>query len=230
MSALAYAFVLAISVGIPVLSTLVIGFKYRSMFKAFGIGVLTFTLFQVLTRIPLIQYVLSPNADFVYFSQANYYLYVLFLSISAGLFEELGRYLMMKRFIKEMTLNQALAFGLGHGGIEALLLIGIPFLLNPDLMQYGPSLAYAGLERISALMLHLLFSVLVYQSLQVKSKHKLFLSITLHTLVNFVAIVLLSLTGLTWFVELMLLLVALGGLTYIYRQRNLTHEEIIPTL
>lgn len=230
MSELAYGFVLSVSVGIPILSALYIGFKQQNYFKAFMIGVLTFTLFQVLTRIPLIQYGLSPWADFIYFAQKYYLLYVLFLSLSAGLFEEFGRLFMMKRFLKDMNLTQALVFGLGHGGIEALLLVGIPFATHPELISYGPTLAYAGLERISALLLHLLFSVLVYQSIQAKTKHLLMVSIILHTLVNFGAIALMMLIESTLWVEVVLMVLAIAGLVYIMRQRRSSYEKIHPVL
>ena len=48
----------------------------------------------------------------------------------AALFEETGRYVAMRRFVKPLDFDNAFMYGVGHGGIEAMILIGISMLSN----------------------------------------------------------------------------------------------------
>ena len=51
-------------------------------------------------------------------------------SLMAALFEETGRYVAMRRFVKPLDFDNAFMYGVGHGGIEAMILIGISMLSN----------------------------------------------------------------------------------------------------
>ena len=72
-----------------------------------------------------------------------------------------------------MDIKKALAFGLGHGGIEAILFVGIALVLTNPMLIDSQQLLMSGLERFSAIIFHLGFSVLVYQMI-FKSSNKLF--------------------------------------------------------
>ena len=50
--------------------------------------------------------------------------------LMAALFEETGRYVAMRRFVKPLDFDNAFMYGVGHGGIEAMILIGISMLSN----------------------------------------------------------------------------------------------------
>ena len=52
-------------------------------------------------------------------------------SFTAGLFEETGRLVVMLLLLKAFhRLADGLAFGLGHGGLEAMLLVGLTYVSN----------------------------------------------------------------------------------------------------
>lgn len=52
----------------------------------------------------------------------NIWLYALYGGLTAGLFEETGRYISMKLFMKKaLTKQNSLIFGVGHGGAEAII-------------------------------------------------------------------------------------------------------------
>ena len=57
-------------------------------------------------------------------------LYALYGGLMAALFEETGRYVAMRRFVKPLDFDNAFMYGVGHGGIEAMILIGISMLSN----------------------------------------------------------------------------------------------------
>ena len=52
------------------------------------------------------------------------------LAFTAGLFELTGRYAVARCLKKNLTYRRALAAGLGHGGIEAILITGLAYLSN----------------------------------------------------------------------------------------------------
>ena len=62
----------------------------------------------------------------------NTLLYALYGGLMAGLFEETGRFLAFKTVLKSRLDNDrnALMYGAGHGGVEAMLLLGLAYLSN----------------------------------------------------------------------------------------------------
>ena len=62
--------------------------------------------------------------------QGNILYYALYGGLMAGLFEETGRFLAMKFLLKKVpsTPKAGVAYGLGHGGAEMLLLFGISMI------------------------------------------------------------------------------------------------------
>lgn len=111
---------------IPIVAFIVVRRKSKGIFGALIAGAFAFVIPQILIRIPIMQYVL-PNMDwYVNLPENNVFLYALFLGFTAGLFETTGRYLTLKLLIKEKTSYYAgLSHGIGHGGIEAILIVGI---------------------------------------------------------------------------------------------------------
>jgi uncharacterized membrane protein YhfC len=96
-----------------------VGWRY------FGYGALIFLLFQLLTRVPLVQLIQSQLAPQLQASRGLLLGWLAILSLTAGLFEEIGRYVgyrwLMKR--EEKTWNKAIMYGLGHGGLESMLFV-----------------------------------------------------------------------------------------------------------
>jgi len=106
--------------------------RFAVRWKYFGFGALIFFLFQIISRIPLttaIQVVLTPQLKT---SPILLYLWLGILAVTVGLFEEVGRYVgyhwLMRR--EEKTWNKAVMYGLGHGGLKSILLVGGSTLLS----------------------------------------------------------------------------------------------------
>ena len=136
------------------------------------------------------------------------WMYGIYGCLAAGVFEETGR-LVGLRFLckKDSSLATGLGYGIGHGGIEAILLAGVSNIVNLVLMlqinsgaltagQLGglyekiatiPSDMYwaSGIERVSAILVHISLSVLIYLVVTKRLPFVFyFVSIVLHALVN----------------------------------------------
>lgn len=199
------------------------------------LGAATFIAFQMLTRIPLLQLFLPHFIEYTLFQFTQPLLYLLFLSLTAGLFEEIGRYLVMRRWLKDAPVSHAIAFGIGHGGIEAILLVGINLLaiaLTGAVPIAGNDLMFlsAGAERVIAMIFHICLSVMVWRSLK-QGKGWLILAILLHTLFNLLAGILAMNQVPVLVIELTLGLVTLLLLTFTVwsrrrdRVREVHHES-----
>ena len=156
----------------PIGTGIWIAVKHRKYTRALLFGVLTFTVFQVLLRIPLLQFVL-PNMNWFLIMTAIMPMFTAaFYGITASLFEELGRYLVMKLSLKNHTsFFDGLAFGIGHGGIEAVLLVGVNALIllfYPSSVVSSLSMFAGGMERIFAMTCHIAWSVMVMKSVREK--------------------------------------------------------------
>ena len=93
-------------------------------------GALAFYVSQMLIRIPLLQFGL-PFLQKQGIEITGGFLYLLALSLSAGLFEETARVGAFRLLIRERrTWASGVAFGIGHGGIEAMLLTGMTNVNN----------------------------------------------------------------------------------------------------
>ena len=176
---------------------------------ALSLGILSFSVSQLLLRIPLLN-LLSTQAFFIVFSMKYIYWFIAFLSISAALFEETARYLFIRYGLKELRLQSILSFGLGHGGIEAIVLVGMSTLFTSTSLVDSTALFYGGIERISAMLLHVSLSLLVALSIQKSSKTQLFMAYTIHSLINFSLIALLQLGFNVFALESIFLVVSIG--------------------
>src|SRR5699024_9165686 len=112
--------------------------------------------------------------------------------------EEFARYIFMRFLMKKWTWQAGFLFGAGHGGIEAVLLVGISaivILFTGGASDFGGNFLLGGSERLFAILLHLGLSLLVLRWI-VESRYSfLFGAIFIHTFVNsLVGIVPLSVT------------------------------------
>lgn len=229
MNIIAYGFTLLVSLLLPFFISIYLIIRSKLYFKPIIVGVLTFLIFQVFTRIYILQVILPTQVWYIQFTYEFPILYAFLLSLSAGLFEEIGRYLMMKYALRKMDIKQALAFGLGHGGIEAILFVGVALLLTNPAVIDTQQLFMAGLERFSAILFHLGFSVLVYQMIFKQKKYNLLISIGFHTLVNFVSVVLMFNGVNLWIMEGILFVFAIMMFLFIksqWRKEYETHTSV----
>jgi len=147
----------------------------------FFLGVLAFTVSQLLIRIPLLQYVEKNSIDFLFFSSVHPIQYAIVLGFSAALFEEGARYLAMRYLMKQRDWLSGFLFGAGHGGIEALIIVGIPMLSVFPLTVGNGMLALAGVERFFAMLLHIGLSIIVLRGIKQKRLSYLVIAIAIHT-------------------------------------------------
>ncbi len=108
-----------ISFGLPLVALLYAFWKKR--YIPYMLGVLAFVVSQILIRIPILNYVNGTSTNFQMFSVMQPVLFVLLLSLSAGIFEEIARFIAMRYFMKQRDWQSGFLFGAGHGGIEAVL-------------------------------------------------------------------------------------------------------------
>lgn len=128
---------------------IVLGFwlvkRFRLSWRVFAFGMLFFVLVQVL-HIPLV-FGTQPSL-MAWLGQTglgetlNFAVLGIFLGILAGLFEEVGRFLVFKHFFKrkniDLSRKNALLFGAGWGGIEAIAVGGIVLLTMLSYMTVEP--------------------------------------------------------------------------------------------
>lgn len=186
-----YLFALVAALVLPLGAALYLSRRLGTV-KPVLLGALTFFVFQGLLRIPLLQFVLPRSTAYTLFQFTRPGLFLVFLSLTAGLFEEIGRYLVMKKFMAGAPAAQAVAFGIGHGGIEAILLVGVNLVLvaSTGAFAIGPASGQflaAGVERITAMVFHVCLTLLVWRALAQPRRGWLALAILLHTLLNVLA-------------------------------------------
>lgn len=192
--------------------------KKKKNLRSILIGALTYTIAVLLFESGVNAFIFQTSVGDLL--KNDLIAYALFGGIMAGLFEESGRYLAYKHLMKkEQDYNSAFAYGVGHGGIEAVLLVGFTYISNLLLihtLQTGnlnelvaatpeletviqvftttPGFLYliAGVERVFAIGLHLALSLLVYHAYNTKQKKYLFGSMGIHAFVNFGSVLLSS--------------------------------------
>ena len=116
---------------LPVIVISVLSYKYKGgkMVSAWVLGAAGFVVTQLLIRLPVLA-ALQSQPWFISFSENNSFLFAFALAFTAGLFELAGRFVVAKLMQKNLNYHRALAAGLGHGGIEAMILVGITYLNN----------------------------------------------------------------------------------------------------
>jgi len=112
-------------IGIPCLLVVLLIRHFKGGFRTIGIGMAGFVLSQV-GHIPFNQFVLLPALEGwgIGEGQSGWQLLALgaALGLSAGIFEETARYVVFRYWlVKNSNTMLPVKYGVGHGGIEALL-------------------------------------------------------------------------------------------------------------
>ncbi len=104
--------------------------KYRAGIKSFLVGCAEMFLFAMVLEQIVHSVVLGSSTGKVI--QENIWLYALYGSLMAGLFEETGRFLAMRYVLKKEHGNahNALMYGVGHGGFEMFVILSIGMINN----------------------------------------------------------------------------------------------------
>ena len=121
-------FTLLVAFGIPIFLMILVRIKTRARISVFFIGCGFFIAFVLILEQILHAIVLTAAGNIL---QSNIFLYGLYGGLAAALFEETGRFIAMKFCMKKcLDKNNALMYGVGHGGVEAILLVGLTYVNN----------------------------------------------------------------------------------------------------
>ena len=185
-----------LSMGVPIALFIAGRVKLKARISSFFIGAGTYLLFAMLLEqmlhVLVIQFC-GLNA------QSRPWLYYVYAALVAAVFEETGRLIAMKFWMKKwLDFPNALMYGIGHGGVEAILLGGLSgisnlvsmLMINSGTMQNtlaalpaesanqtvsqlsalwttpAPLFFVSGIERISAIILHIGLSLLIYRAVK----------------------------------------------------------------
>lgn len=174
------------------------------------------------------------------------------LGLSAGLCEGLARaaaFGLLRRFHKAQHWADSVMVGLGHGGIESMLIGGVMVaasitsllaLQNTDLSTFNPSpeqlaaiewqlnlflasplsAALPLIERIVAMSLHVTVSVMVWRAFARRNPLYFVAGVGYHTLLDSTVVYLVALAVPGWQLELVLAVVAVPGVVWLWWTRD----------
>lgn len=122
---------LFVSLILPIIIYIVYGVKNRGkgIWTAWLLGAAGFFVMQIIIRLPILNFVQGSGPVQIN-STGQYALYTLVMAFTAGLAEVIGRYAVAKILSKKLTFQKGFAAGLGHGGIESIIIVGITYLNN----------------------------------------------------------------------------------------------------
>ncbi|MGD9560118.1 MAG: YhfC family glutamic-type intramembrane protease [Oscillospiraceae bacterium] len=222
--------------GVPVGFFFYYALKVPKYILPYVMGMVTFTVTQILLRFPLVSF-LENMFWFKSFQMFHPIWATAFYAFSAGLFEEGGRYISMRYFMRERQgWNQAVIFGLGHGGVEAMWLLGLNlvyglFADRGSLMALPTeALLISFVERVLAVLFHMAISVMVMVVVQKRKPLFLVLVMVIHGVFNFVPQLAIWAGVGNWAVEGIILLMVLALMAYAAYARKaewLSEEEMI---
>lgn len=223
-----------------------------------GMGAIAF-IFSQLIHIPLVG-ALQSVLVLPFFSNLPSFISPwvigLFYGLLAGICEEPSRWLAFK-FMREKgeKPNNAIALGIGHGGIESILFVGLTVLANfvlmllirngsvtipevtPDMVtQYFGNAWYAPLsgaiERLSTICLHLGMSLMVWKAVRYHSWKWILGAILIHTFYDMTAVALSALGVNVWIIEGIYALLGAASIYWIIQairnQEPYVEAETIP--
>lgn len=198
-------FSLVVGWGLPIALCIWIRRKYKADLTAFFLGCGTYFVFAMVLEQVLHAVVLLRLGGVSEALKNNIWLYALYGGLAAGVFEETGRFLTMRYLMrKNLTLENALMYGAGHGGFEAMLVLGITsinnlvnaFLLNSGVFTAALSenvnvqqaleavaplatlpawqFFLGGIERIMAVALQIALSLIIYQAVSRRKRRYLY--------------------------------------------------------
>ena len=224
--------------------------KYKINLSVLGLGAIAFFVSaQVLEKIVHLL-VLRPQRDGTIALMTEHpFLYIIYGIAMAALFEETARFIFFKWLEKKrkLEISDALAYGLGHGGLE-LLYVGIASLINlfilfsavqsqnPKVLELltenmletirtlAPWQVYLlGVERVLALVMQIGLSFWVYQSVRQKNWIYLVAAYGLHALFDLAP----SLSQVGWISNPLLVegLLAVEVVLFVYFTKSIFYKK-----
>lgn len=221
-------FCILVCFGVPLSVSIAAARKSRRYLVPFFVGALTFFVTQILLRIPIMQLWLAKQDWFLVLNQTNPLAYGLILGVSASVFEETGRYVSLRLLYRKGRRPDwcdGICFGAGHGGIEAILLVGINYLVALILYGGAPGapirlILFAGLERLFTMASHIGMTMMVMQSVRKITAYGLILALITHAAMD-TGVVLMQLNGFSMgFIEFFIAVVGILLLAYAWHTKR----------
>jgi uncharacterized membrane protein YhfC len=212
----------AIAIFLPLFAAIVLSLRARVSPKYFVYGAAVFLVSQVILRLPWQIPLNNYLKDTLLKGGAPFVAFIAFSSLTAGVFEEVGRWIGYRSLVKdERSWRTGMMFGLGHGGIESIILIGLNLAVQAGLYlsiargtpmipvpqeqmelvvkQFSSLTALtgllAGVERIFALLAHCGLSLLVLRAYVLKDKRWLWIAIAAHAVMDFAGVIVAKYAG-----------------------------------
>ncbi|MGC9522756.1 MAG: YhfC family intramembrane metalloprotease [Anaerolineae bacterium] len=197
-------------IAIPIVAVLWLGKRWSLPLRLALIGAATFVGSQVL-HLPANSFLASA----LQLEAQPLVIQAIVLGLSAGIFEEVARYLVYRFWLTEArTWREGVVFGLGHGGIEAILTgalvvvtlisvlvitgaedpaaLGLPEGALPQVEEFWATPWYlpllAVMERVMALVLHVSMATLVLLCFHKRHIWPLLAAIVWHAIMDFAAV------------------------------------------
>lgn len=222
-------------IGIPVGLILISKKALKNSLKPYFTGSIVFAVFAMLlegfANVVIVNYLIGPDK----IENMPLWLTGLYAGFMAGLFEESGRFIAFKTFLKKDLENKnlPLIYGAGHGGMEVFFILFNGMVLNlvislminttgnitiipgmDTVLLTTPPYMYlvSVFERLTALAAHILLSVIVWNSAKNKKVVYYLIAILLHALMNFIAVVLKDSVNIFWLECILVLYVSMIGI------------------
>lgn len=236
---------------VPVVILIVLGIRKKISVLPLLVGAGAFFISQFVLRVPLLN-ALSTQGWYQDFTKL-YLLYVLALSLSAGLFEESARLGGAALLKKHRRFKDVISFGLGHAFCEVILLVGFTHINNivlcviandtsgtlsaslpaetletaiAQLADVNSVHIYFGiLERFSAVLFHIFATVLIFKGIVSKKWRYYPLAIAAHMLFNVSGVLTAHYTGIIASEVLMLALALVTG-WYVLKSKDAFSKEV----
>ena len=118
-----------LGIALPLITAIIWCKKKHEPFTTVLIGAATFLLFAIVIEKPLQALVISFDSPVSQFVNARPVLWGIIVGLFPGVFEETGRFVAFKTVLRKRKQRETgLSHGIGHGGFEALFILGITYI------------------------------------------------------------------------------------------------------
>ncbi len=118
-----------LGIALPLITAIIWCKKKHEPFTTVLIGAATFLLFAIVIEKPLQALVISLDSPVSQFVNARPVLWGIIVGLFPGVFEETGRFVAFKTVLRKRKQRETgLSHGIGHGGFEALFILGITYI------------------------------------------------------------------------------------------------------
>jgi uncharacterized membrane protein YhfC len=242
---------IAFCIMLPIISVFYFKKKEKFSIRTVFVGALGFFLFAMVLEQIFHGLVISTKII-----KLNTLSFAIYGALAAGVFEEVGRFVMFKFLLKgNRTWKDGLGYGLGHAGIETLLVGAMSYLnvlimslaINSgkinELLKNQDSTAIETVknslvnttllstsmgifERAFAFIIQIALTFIILYAIKERKNIYLLIAILIHALVDFApALYQTKFITNLYFIEGIIFIFAIIGFVFIRRSRSLFHED-----